>query len=943
MSAPHEKRICKRLTPKQLDTIVSDYHMFSIASDIEDWKLLAPSLFLTESDQIEISEDFEDNYYLQKKEALSRWRLNSSPERPPTYRTLIKIFCFEKQIDVAERIAEYCGSKEPHRNIQIFNKLNWYLLECYRCLPHPFCLQLPSRLSRSKSIKCKYFDLVLHKAHINEPQRQSRSVDSSLQVTNLYTALIKNKQEKRLIVYFEGIAGSGKTTLSWHISREWTEKRLLIHYELFIYVQVNDPKVQSASCLKDLIPNPYDDEVLQKEIAKVIVGLKGRNVCFLLDGLDEAPTSLLDFLLIELIQGKLGRPQLPDLSFILMSRPDSRVTKRLESVLSSRIVVAGFNKEAMDQFFDSSLGTKSDERQKLMECFSINPRLEGLCSLPINAVIMSYLVHFIEEDSTPTTQTGLYKPLISNFLLRHIDTYLPELNVSCIEDLHSDIPPEILDPFSKICSLAYSSLVKNKHLFTMKEIRAVHTADAKDVLGFLQVHPQLTRFGRKRYYSFAHLSLQEFLAAVHVSKMSENDQNCAIKEFLSKSPRSQMIPFYAGLTGLSNNKVLQILLEALHLTVDSVTVTRELLEERGDPQQSALALFNSLFESQNKTLLTISETDLPINRRIEEGIQDLHKDSNFTPRTHQLRSLMLHSLPLTPLDCLSLGYYINIKSCIPTLESYTLAFDLVCCSLNHTGIHMLFTELKRNISQRTKARVQLIMTGNKFNNESLLSLKDLVQGQSNVDSIALCNCFKPSLVNINFALKCLIEGLSNNSSCIFIDLSANSFDSSHIYYIVLLLSSCPQINWLELKDYDLSGVMPLFSRAVALTTSLRSLILCFCNISDSHLVLLGKEISTNHCPLHHLNVSFNPFTHRGLGNFLKLFMGTISNLAFLGLSLQLSDSENMTVKKINQFRASMSIRLPCLCTKTIKDTHNFSSSLISMLQLEQLRKIKDRH
>jgi hypothetical protein len=57
MSAPHEKRICKGLTHKQLDTSVSDYHMFAIASVIKDWRLLAPSLLLTESDQKEIAQN----------------------------------------------------------------------------------------------------------------------------------------------------------------------------------------------------------------------------------------------------------------------------------------------------------------------------------------------------------------------------------------------------------------------------------------------------------------------------------------------------------------------------------------------------------------------------------------------------------------------------------------------------------------------------------------------------------------------------------------------------------------------------------------------------------------------------------------------------------------------------------------------------------------------
>ena len=265
-----------------------------------------------------------------------------------------------------------------------------------------------------------------------------------------------------------------------------------------------------------------------------------------------------------------------------------------------------------------------------------------------------------------------------------------------------------------------------------------------------------------------------------------------------------MIPFYAGLTGLSNKKALRVLSEALPLTVDSETIMMHVVEEKGDPQQKALALFNSLFESQNNALLKLPETDLPVSNRIEKGIKDLHKDSNFTPQIQQLRSLLLHSLPLTPLDCLSIGHYINIKSCMSAVKSHIISLDLVC-SLNHTGINILFTELKRNISQRTTVRVQLIMTANKFNSESLLLLKELLQGQSNVEGIALCNCFEPSIVNICFALKCVIEGLSKNSSCGFMDLSANNFNLSHIFYIVLLLRIFPQINWLELKDYDLSG------------------------------------------------------------------------------------------------------------------------------------------
>ena len=108
-------------------------------------------------------------------------------------------------------------------------------------------------------------------------------------------------------------------------------------------------------------------------------------------------------------------------------------------------------------------------RVKLMEKCEISPKLEGLCSLPINAVIMSFLIHCIESDG-PATQTGLYKPFVSNFLLRHLDIRQTVAEWPLIECLLNDVPVEIRDAFQKICSLAYNSSLEGTQLFTKKEL-----------------------------------------------------------------------------------------------------------------------------------------------------------------------------------------------------------------------------------------------------------------------------------------------------------------------------------------------------------------------------------------------------------------------------------------------------------------------------------------
>ena len=906
-----------------LDSTVSDYHIYAIAYDIVDWEVLAPDLDLIESDVKEIKEDFDYAYYFQKKEALYRWKLANQDKA--TYRALAGICRKHRLIALAERVEKYPGSKEEIRDIQVLNVLKFFLLSCYQNEPHPSIEQWPSKifgtLFGQHLLHHRFFDLILHEASLNS-LAGIKLPDAALKPVTLCSVF---SSRQRLLVYFEGIAGSGKTTLSWHTCKEWGEKRMLKQFHLLIHVHLNDPKVQRASRLHDIIP--YPDVSTQKQVASAIISLKGKGVCFLLDGLDETLNSpvLFDFLFRKLIPGRVGCPQL---SFILTSRPNPRVTRELEAAFKTRIILSGFKGASLHQFLDHTLGANSDERKRLMETIAINPRLEGLCSLPINAVIMSYLMPFI-GDAVPTTQTELYHPLFSNFLTRHIEERKKASDPPTIKNLLNDVPHEIQKPFEKVCSLAFSSSQQLKQHFTASEV--------DDSLGFLEIHQELTMFGRERYYSFAHLSIQEFLAAIHLSQLPMKEQLRALEEILENNPLSQVLSFFAGLTHLLSREAFKLISTPLKQAGESV----EILKHSGDPQQKALASLTCLFECKNDSLLMLPETNLSGNKGVHKGIDDLYKQANpqhidSTPDT--LHSLTLHYLPLTPLDCLSLGYYIHAKSIMPTINDSEkiIAFDLNGCSIDHTGLRLLLTELKKGINHRTNVRLQLTLCQNKFDQHSLYLLKDLLQGQSNLETLNLCNCFKPSLVSQ--ALKCVIEGLSKDSSCGFIDLSVNPYNSTHIYYIILMLRASPQLYWLSLHCYDLSRVMQLFSRAIAFT-KLQSLEIGWCNISDSGLIELGRSIYMSRFLLN-LHIFSNPFTNHGFCVFLKLFVrNPYSVLSFLGLHFELNQDQRNIMDEINQFRRQ--IRNPPLIDGSYLNVNNFYSQQKSYSQLRQSRLKKD--
>ena len=934
MMNSEEKRICEGVPDKSLNSRVSDSHLAEIACDLIEWETIAPHLHITESEQKEIKEDFKSRYNLQKRQALRIWRWKRGGKA--TYRNLISVCCGQSLVSLAESIVKHLNAGERLRSSQVLSDTFYqYLLDCYSEISHPSVKQWPSKAAQI-NIPHAFFDLVLYDVPLNIPIQTSilPVSESCFRAVTLDDVLKKGEEENRLLVYFEGIAGSGKTTLSWHACKEWGNKRMLRNFMILAHVELSDPQIKAATSLADIIP--YPDKALRQTIASEIVDRKGEGVCLLLDGLDEAPTPLLDFLLVELIQGSSRAPYVPNLSFVMTSRPDSRVTERLESVvdLNSRIIIKGFNKENLHKFLDHSLGIDTNMRMKLMEKCEINPKIEGLCSLPINAVIVAFLIHCTEDD-IPATQTGLYNPFVSNFLLRHLDIRKSkaEFERPLIECLLNDVPVEICGAFQKVCSLAYHSSLEGKQLFTKKEL-GQNNIEIDNTLGLLQVHPRITMYGIERYYRFFHLSLQEFLAAVHLSK---HEKPAFIKKILSKIPQSQVLPFYAGLTQLKSREVLGILSQALCQAVDHCTAAGQ-LSKFNDPRKKSIAFFNCLYECQDKTLLELPEAQSVLNNLVlQSAVASLCREANknFRPNAipvaSQFCTLTLKHLPLSPIDCLSLGYYL-CESCVRGQYEQILAFDLSSCSIDHIGLRVLFTELTRNIHHRTRTSVQLILAYNTLHSESLPYLKQLIEGQSNVKGLGLCQCFDPSIVNLHSVLKCLTEGLCSNSSCIFIDLSANSFEASHIFYVILILRACLQLNYLDFKffDFRVNKMMSLFSSAIQFS-HLECLDLSGCFITNSTLALLGRAIS-NHPSLYLLNIYANLFDQAGLSNFLRNFVDNYtSRLTYVGISVTTTREHEQILEAIKWIRTLC--RRKQLILKSLYDTPNVNNTFKSLPKL----------
>ena len=119
-------------------------------------------------------------------------------------------------------------------------------------------------------------------------------------------------------------------------------------------------------------------------------------------------------------------------------------------------------------------------------------------------------------------------------MVRHMQVRTDH-GLQAVKELES-LPQPILDKLLSISSLAYQGIMQHMRMFSTEFL---------DSLGLMQVHQQLTMFGPCHQCSFLHFTVQEFLAAYHISKQSSSAQTKMISEILHRDPLSPVLPFYA--------------------------------------------------------------------------------------------------------------------------------------------------------------------------------------------------------------------------------------------------------------------------------------------------------------------------------------------------------------------------------------------------------------
>ncbi|XP_076737588.1 protein NLRC3 [Maylandia zebra] len=684
-------------------------------------------------------------------------------------------------------------------------------------------------------------------------------------------------------VLTKGVAGIGKTVLTQKYSLDWAEDKANQDIQFifpFTFRELNVLKEEKFS-LVGLVHHFFTET---KEAG--ICSFEDFQVVFIFDGLDECRLPLdfhkttiltdprkstsVDVLLINLIRGKL----LPSARLWITTRP-AAANQIPPDCVGMVTEVRGFTDPQKEEYFRKRFRDE-EQASRIISHIKTSRSLHIMCHIPvfcwITTTVLERVLKTREGGQLPKTLTEMY----IHFLVVQAKVKKVKYDGGAETDAHwSSESRKMIESLGK---LAFDQLQKGNLIFYESDLTecGIDIRAASVYSGvFTQIFKEESGLYQDKVFCFIHLSVQEFLAALHVhltfinsglnlleeqqttSKKSETRES-AEKHFYQnavnkalQSPNGHLDLFLRFLLGLSlqtNQTLLRGLLtqtgSSSQTNQETVQYIKEKLSENLSAEKS-INLFHCLNELNDRSL-------------VEEIQQSLRSGSLSTDELSPAQWSALVFILLSSeedLDVFDLKKYSASEKALlrllPVVKASNKAL-LSSCNLSEE----VCRDLLSVVSSQSCSLRELDLSTDSLKASAVKLLSAAVESphaKLNILRLNVCELLAENCEAVSSMLS------SQSSTLTELDLSIKNVQDSGVKILSAGLQSLNcKLNTLRLGGCNLSerSCEALCSVLSSQSSSLRELDLSNSDLQDSGVKLLSAGLKSSQCAVETLRSGF---------------------------------------------------------------------------------------